>query len=175
MWERAGEFGKAAETLAEISKVCEEKGDAQKKKEATSALIKMLSSPSTVDGLPSDLLSVLRGALEASVVSDGNDASVQNQENFKALIKLLYKTRDMESLLGVALSMLSAFPQSSYPLEWICKVYLEYVCDTLDFTSEELEGDKMAGHVTRLLERSPTSTLGKLSAGAVKWNRGAIQ
>ena len=41
--------------------------------------IKMLSSPSTIDSLSDDLLSVLRGALEASVVSDGNDASVQNQ------------------------------------------------------------------------------------------------
>ena len=98
---------------------------------------------------------------------------MSTQENFKALIKLLYKTRDMRSLLGVAVSMLEAFPQSSYPLEWICKVHLEYVCDTLDFASEELEGDRMAGHVARLLERSPNSTLGKLSGGAVKWNRGA--
>ena len=71
------------------------------------------------------------------------------QENFKALIKLLYKTRDMELLLGVAVSMLSAFPQSSYPLEWICKVHLEYVCDTLDFASKELEGDRMARYVSR--------------------------
>ena len=124
MWEKAEDFEKAAEILEEISKVCEEKGDAQKKKEATSALIRMLSNPSTIDGLSNDLLSVLRGALEASVVSDGTDASVQNQENFKALIKLLYKTRDMRSLLGAAVSMLEAFPQSSYPLEWICKVLL---------------------------------------------------
>ena len=46
------------------------------------------------------------------------------------------------------------------------------MCDTLDFASEELEGDRMAGHVARLLERSPNSTLGKLSGGAVKWDRG---
>ena len=29
----------------------------------------------------------------------------------------------------------------------------------------------MAGHVARLLERNPNSTLGKLSGGAVQWNR----
>ena len=172
MWEKAGDFEKAAGVLKEISKVCEEKGEGQKKKEATSALIRMLSNPSSIDTLSNDLLSVLRSALEASVVSDGTDASVQNQENFKALIKLLYKTRDMRSLLGAAVTMLSAFPQSSYPLEWICKVHLEYVCDTLDFTSEELEGGRMAGHVSRLLERNANSTLGKLSGGAVEWNRG---
>ena len=40
---------------------------------------RMLSNPSTIDGLSNALLSVLRSALEASVVSDGNDASVQNQ------------------------------------------------------------------------------------------------
>ena len=79
MWEKAEHFEKAAEILEQISKVCEEKGDGQKKKEATSALIRMLSNPSTIDGLSNDLLSVLRSALEASVVSDGNDASVQNQ------------------------------------------------------------------------------------------------
>ena len=79
MWEKAEDFEKAAEILEQISKVCEEKGDGQKKKEATSALIRMLSNPSTIDGLSNALLSVLRSALEASVVSDGNDASVQNQ------------------------------------------------------------------------------------------------
>ena len=39
----------------------------------------MLSNPSAADGLSADLTAVLRGALEASVVSDGSDASVQNQ------------------------------------------------------------------------------------------------
>ena len=38
MWEKAEAFEKAAEILGEISKVCEEKGDVQKKREATSAL-----------------------------------------------------------------------------------------------------------------------------------------
>ena len=66
------------------------------------------------------------------------------QENFKALIKLLYRTRSMRSLLSASLSMQRSFPQSAYPLEWICKLHLEYACDTLDFQSDELEGDRCA-------------------------------
>jgi superkiller protein 3 len=56
----------------------------------------------------------------------------------------------------------------SYPLEWICKVYLEYVTDTLDFTSTDLD-ERALQYVDRLLEKSPNSTLGKLSKGAIKW------
>ena len=48
----------------------------------------------------------------------------------------------MRSLLSASLSMQRSFPQSAYPLEWICKLHLEYACEALDFRSEELEGDR---------------------------------
>ena len=51
---------------------------------------------------------------------------------------------------------------SSYPLEWICKVYMEYVTGTLSFQNGEIE-DTIETHFNKLLTLSETSTLAKLA------------
>jgi len=43
-------------------------------------------------------------------------------ENYKTLIKLLYKRRNLPELLKTSLGMEEAFPSHIYPLEWFCKV-----------------------------------------------------
>ena len=65
----------------------------------------------------------------SSLVSDLE--TIQNLENLKLLIKHLYKVRSLEKLVATALKMNSIYPENSYPLEWICKVYLEWVAGTL--------------------------------------------
>ena len=55
-------------------------------------------------------------------------------ENLKLLIKQLYKVRGLEKLVLTALKMNRIYPENSYPLEWICKVYLEWAADTLGRT-----------------------------------------
>ena len=66
------------------------------------------------------------------VIND-DSKSIQNNEHMKMLTRVLYNLRDMEELLKLVLKMSKLFPESSYPLEWICKVYMEYVTGTLSF------------------------------------------
>jgi hypothetical protein len=109
LWERAGRLKKATSVLGEQSARCREKGDARREAEAVTALVRMLSQ--TKEELDANLQATLRKALECSVVSEG-DQSVQNLDNFKALIKLLYKLRDMRDLLEVSVRMHGVFPDS---------------------------------------------------------------
>ena len=64
-----------------------------------------------------------------SLISDKE--TIQNLENLKLLIKQLYKVRGLEKLVMTALKMVGIYPENSYPLEWICKVYLEWAAETL--------------------------------------------
>ena len=94
------------------------------------------------------------------VISD-TSTTIQNSEHMKTLIRLLYKLREMEKLLNLAFLMNSLFPDVSFALEWICKVYLEYVTDSLDFKNEQLENN-IETHIEKLLIMNNASTLGKI-------------
>merc|ERR1712045_847218 len=87
----------------------------------------------------------------------------------KTLMRLLYKLREMEKLLNLAFLMNSLFPDVSFALEWICKVYLEYVTDSLDFKNEQLENN-IETHIEKLLIMNNASTLGRLAQAAFIWN-----
>ena len=102
------------------------------------------------------------------VISD-TSISIQNCEYLKTLIRLLYKTRDMEELLKVAFTMNGLFPEVAFALEWICKIYLEYVTETLHFKNETLE-NTIDTHFENLLSLNETSTLGRLAKAAWIWN-----
>ena len=47
--------------------------------------------------------------------------SIQNHDHMKMIIRVLYNLRQMEELLKNCFKMSGLFPESSYPLEWICK------------------------------------------------------
>ncbi len=66
--------------------------------------------------------------------------------------------------------MRATFPGSGYPIEWLCKIYLEYACDSLDFKSQELEENALS-HAEAALEKNPNSVLGKLAVGANAWKQ----
>ena len=102
------------------------------------------------------------------VISE-NSTTIQNSEHMKTYIKLLYKLREMEELLKIAFLMNKLFPEIAFSLEWICKVYLEYVTDTLNFKNEQLE-ITIETHVENLLGLNETSTLGRLAQAALIWN-----
>ena len=80
----------------------------------------------------------------------------------KHLIKLYYKIKDISSLVKTAVKMTSLFPENVYPLEWLCKVYLESVAglwqveDTLD---------NVETHSAALLRFSPGNSLAVLAQG----------
>ena len=54
------------------------------------------------------------------IISD-ESKSIQNLDHMKMLIRVLYNLRQMEELLKHCFKMSGLFPESSYPLEWICK------------------------------------------------------
>ena len=114
-------------------KIGEDKDAKVLHKEAQVNLIRTLNTQAELSPENSEVL--LR--LLADVLSE--DQSIQNQENMKILIKQLYRLRRMSELLDAALRMAGVFPKSTFPLEWVCKVYLEWVTDTLEIPSGKME------------------------------------
>ena len=135
--------------------------DPTKYKDSLETMIKVLSSQNIL----SDAQNIaFKHALENSVT---NNQTPTNMENLKHLIKLLYKVRDIENLLHSAGRMAEIFTENIYPLEWICKVYLETTAGVLNADHEILEN--IGKYANRLLELSPSSTLGSLANGALSW------
>ena len=135
-------------------------------REARASVVKILSQ--AANPTPEQDAIQLEMLLESL---ESPDESIQSMENFKTLIKLLYRLRRMETLLGWSVKMHEVFPKTAYPLEWVCKVYLEWVTDTLDFESEDLEN--VSVYIGKLLELNASSTLGKLSQCAYLWKQGS--
>ena len=74
-----------------------------------------------------------QGALYESCLDQliSPSGTVENLELQKLLVRHLYKERRLEKLTRVALLMADWWPDTSYPLEWVCKVYLEWAAHTL--------------------------------------------
>ena len=69
---------------------------------------------------------VMLNSLECIVSDNG---SIQNMENFKLYLRLLYKTRKIVDMVKASLRMHSVFPGDNVPLEWACKVFVEWSAD----------------------------------------------
>nr|CAD7262121.1 unnamed protein product [Timema shepardi] len=96
--------------------------------------------------------------------SPGNDT----EEYYKKYLKLLYKHDKLSLLLEEAKRMHELYPSSSYPLEWICKVYGEEVAHGRDgWTDVEELCDKLTAI-------SPDSTIGAVARGALHMRRGDL-
>ncbi len=115
--------------------------------------------------------------MQSSSSSITTSKSCGNSLQFKLLIPIcpFFRLRNMTDLLSAALSMTKTFPSHIYPLEWICKVHLEWATGTLDFQSADLENEGVRPHVNRLLELSPRSALGRLSCGVLAWRDGKLK
>jgi len=57
-------------------------------------------------------------------------------EYMKSYIKVLYKLGEMEMVCSGVFRMHNVFPESVYALEWICKLYLEWVCGAIEFANK---------------------------------------
>ena len=151
----------AVETLQKQAETCKE--DKEKYTDSLATITKILTQQAS---LSDDLTSVLVGVLEASVT---DNQTPTNMENLKHLIKLYYKIKDISSLVKTAVKMTSVFPENVYPLEWLCKVYLESVAglwkveDTLD---------NVETHSAALLRFSPGNSLAVLAQGASHFQQG---
>jgi len=137
------------------------KSDPAKYKDSLDTMIKVLSSQNILSEAQND---AFKEALENSVT---DNQTPTNMENLKHLIKLLYKVRDVGDLLLNAVRMSEIFSENIYPLEWICKVYLETTAGALDVDCKLL--DNIEIYSDKLLLLSPNSVLGSLAKGALLW------
>jgi len=152
----------AVGTLQKQAEKC--KDDKERRKEAFDVLIKVLAQQPVL----SDAQSLaFRNALENTIT---DFQSAQNMENMKHLIKLLYKMREMSCLVDVAVKMAAIFTENIYPLEWVCKVYLEWASGAIEFESEVLKDP--SSYYEKLILLSPNSTLGSLAHGSHLWKVG---
>ena len=154
---------KVIEVLQIRIEYSEDKGKSDKIYYTRVELIKVLTNTSQLSDNQNELLKKVLN----QVISD-DSKSIQNNEHFKLLIRHLYALRQMQELLEVAIRMSRLFPDTAYALEWICKIYLEYVCDTLDFKSDELEAN-IKDWIDKLLNINESSNLAKLAIGAYIW------
>lgn len=145
--------------------------DQCKQRESRANVIRLLNERQGVLGQEGQdrLLRHLQAAIQ------DHDQSIQNLENLKIKIKLLYKMRKMEELLTTALQMHQLFPGNVYPLEWICKVHLEWVSGYLDFKNEALETDQVEKMTDKLLDLNSNSFLGGWSQAAIAFRRSDYQ
>jgi hypothetical protein len=51
-------------------------------------------------------------------------------------IKVVYKLCDMEAVCSGVFHMHKVFPESVYALEWVCKLYLEWICGAHSFADK---------------------------------------
>ena len=154
----------AVEALDKRMKVSLEKDKSDKANYARTEIIKILNQ-NALD-LNDDQNQLLKKTLLEVITDDSKSA--QNNEHMKILVKLLYNLRDMEELLKLVLKMSHLYPESSYSLEWVCKIYLEYITDTLTFKSEPLE-KTIEDHINKLMTLNESSTLAKLANAAFIW------
>lgn len=83
---------------------------------------------------------------------------------FKAYLKLLYKVGSKwpETLMREASNMTRLFEKEVYPLEWICKVFVDRI-DDVDFDTVSFLEHPIEFYSERLLAMSPNSTLGLMT------------
>ena len=125
-------------------------------REACQALVSLISSQSS----PADEHNALLLETLNTLITDSQTPT--NLEHSKLRLRLLYKLRKPGEALNAARVMSQIWSDNVYPLEWICKIYLERASGTLEV---EDEGD-IQETFTRLQELAPSSPLGPLAEGA---------
>ena len=155
-------------SIATLQSQSEKSSENQEKyKESLGSLIKVLTSqPSLTDNQSVALLN----ALEKTV---NDNQTPTNMENLKHLIKLQYKMKSISNLVITAVKMIGIFPENIYPLEWMCKIYLEVVAGVWILEDEDLFDD-IETYFSALLSFS-NSSLAELARGAFLFKKGSLE
>ena len=142
-------------------------GNQQKYKESLESLIKVLTSQPSLN---EDQSLALFNALEKTV---NDNQTPTNMDNLKHLIKLQYKLKSISNLAETAKKMMRIFPENIYPLEWICKIYLETVAGVWSLEDEDVFNN-IETHFSALLSYS-NSSLAELARGAFLFKKGSLE
>ena len=97
-------------------------------------------------------------------------------DHFRLYLRTLYKIRSMVKLAYASIRMHKVFPGSPLPLEWLCKVFLEWSADALESEDSHAQLEEnvfginvippISSYIKLLLDLNVTSTLAKLANGA---------
>ena len=111
-----------------------------------------------------------------------DDGSIQNMDNFRLYLRTLYKIRSLVRLCHASIRMHKVFPGSSLPLEWLCKVYLEWCAGAIENQADSLILEKeifginvsppISSYIAMLTNISEVSNLAKLAKGASAYKTG---
>ena len=103
-------------------------------------------------------------------------------DNFRIYLRTLYKIRSLFRLCHASIRMHKIFPGSSLPLEWLCKVYLEWCAGAVENQMDDIKLDKevfginvsppISSYIAMLSNISETSNLAKLAKGASAYKNG---
>ncbi|KAJ1530355.1 hypothetical protein ONE63_005267 [Megalurothrips usitatus] len=94
----------------------------------------------------------------------GNDFDIQ--EFYRQFLKLLYRSGKYDKLFHEAKSMAETFSKDPYPLEWICKLWVESVAERRDLS---LMKDSISKVVSTLESISPSASSVSMATGAVHY------
>ena len=99
-------------------------------------------------------------------------------------LRTLYKIRRLLQLAHECIRMHKVFPGSALPLEWLCKIYLEWSSGAIENPSDakglELEvfainqSPSVASYLSVLSNIGESSSLAKLASGAWAYQNGDI-
>ena len=145
----------SVETLKKQSELCV--NDQEKHKDSLATIIKVLTAQPSLSDEHNE---VLLDALE-KLVSENQTPT--NMENLKHLIKLQYKLTNICDLVLSSKKMIKIFPENIYPLEWICKVYLETTAGIWELENEEEVFNNIETIINALISFSPNNNLANLA------------
>ncbi|XP_068245666.1 superkiller complex protein 3 [Palaemon carinicauda] len=133
--------------------------DQRKVNEAWRSIVEILSG--IKDLSPEDtpkLQEALENVLNESVL--GN-----NESNYQSYLHLLYRTRQMTKLVSAAQAMLAIFP-TYFPLEWLCRAFVEMTANPTEGDGEcPLNQEEVGKYVAKLLGLNSASPWGNLAQG----------
>lgn len=104
--------------------------------------------------IPIELLPLYETTLAAILQEP---ASITN-DHYKEYLKTLYKLKKYETLFNEAIKMFNVYSESTYALEWICKVYVELSIEE-ETLSTKLEAEVKI-YYEKLLELQPEAVMG---------------
>ncbi|XP_059614571.1 tetratricopeptide repeat protein 37 isoform X2 [Phlebotomus argentipes] len=104
---------------------------------------------------------------ENSLLKTLDVKDIHQQERYKKCLNLLSKLDDNDLLVTKAIEMHKIFRNDQYPLEWMCKIYLES-CFPEQFVKE------IPRYFESLLEKNPRSAHGLASKGLYFLNEGNV-
>lgn len=107
--------------------------------------------------------------LEWKASPKGNDYDIQ--ELYRQYLKHLYRCGKHKKVIIEAMSMAETFSKDPYPLEWICKIWVEFLAEGKDIT---LIKDSISKCMITLESLSPSSSAVHMASGASHYYNGEL-